>query len=89
MAALAKEVVREIIEGNNFQNLGEVLVFLKESFRDVLQEMLEAEMDVNLRYSREDASNKMTDNSRNGSSKKKVKSEFGMLEMLSEYTSQH
>ena len=38
-------------------------------------------MDVNLGYSREDASNKMTDNSRNGYSKKKVKSEFGMLEI--------
>lgn len=81
MAALAKEVVQEIIQGNNFQNPGEVLAFLKESFRDVLQEMLEAEMDVNLGYSRAEAFNKTTENSRNGYTKKKVKSELGMLEI--------
>ena len=43
--ALPKELVREIIEQNNFQKPGEILEFLKESFKDVLQEMLEAEMD--------------------------------------------
>jgi len=70
MSAIPKEVVQEIIKGNNFQNPGEVLTFLKDAFRDVLQEMLEAEMDVNLGYPREDTTRKNTDNSRNGYSPK-------------------
>lgn len=81
MTALSKEIVREIIKGNNFQEPGEVLVFLKESFREVLQEMLEVEMDNTLGYSREDASNKVTENSRNGYSKKTVRSELGTVEL--------
>lgn len=55
MSALPKEVVQEIIKGNNFQNPGKVLAFLKDAFKDVLQEMLEAEMDVKLGYSMEEA----------------------------------
>ncbi len=39
MSVLPKEVIREIIRGQNFKNAGEVLSFLKDSFRDILQEM--------------------------------------------------
>lgn len=81
MGALPKELVKEIVRGNNFQNHGEILAFLKDSFKDVIQEMLEAEMDVTLGYSREEASNKNTDNSRNGYTKKTVRSELGPVEL--------
>jgi putative transposase len=79
--ALPKEVVREIIEQNNFQNPNEVLAFLKESFKDVLQEMLEAEMDCHLGYAKNDAANKNVDNSRNGYTPKTVRSELGPIEL--------
>ena len=36
MRTIPKEIVQEIIKGNNFQNLGEILEFLKEAFNDVL-----------------------------------------------------
>lgn len=49
------------------------------SFKDVLQEMLEAEIDNELGYSKYDWKNKRTDNSRNGHSKKTVRSKFGKL----------
>ena len=81
MGALPKEVVQEIIRGNNFTNPKDVLGFLKESFKDVLQEMLEAEMDVTLGYSRDDVGNKTTENSRNGYTPKTVKSELGPIEI--------
>lgn len=81
MGALPKEVVQEIIKGNNFQNPGEVLAFLKDAFKDVLQEMLEAEMDMKLGYSRNDAARKTTDNSRNGYTQKTVRSELGPVEL--------
>lgn len=81
MSAIPKEVVQEIIKGNNFQNPGEVLAFLKDAFKDVLQEMLEAEMDVKLGYSRDEASKKNTDNSRNGYTPKTVRSELGPVQL--------
>ena len=48
MSALLKVLVQE----NEFKNPGKIMSFLKEVFRDVLQEMLEAEMDLFLGYSR-------------------------------------
>lgn len=79
MSVLPKEVVREIIKGNNFQNPGEILAFLKDAFKDVLQEMLEAEMDVKLGYSKGEPENKNTDNCRNGYTTKTVRSELGSV----------
>ena len=81
MSVLPKDVVREIIKGNNFQNPGEVLAFLKDAFKDVLQEMLEAEMDVQLGYSKGEPENKNTDNCRNGYTTKTVRSELGPVQL--------
>ena len=50
-------------------------------FRDVLQESLEAEMDEALGYGKYDSSSKSVDNSRNGYSKKTVKTELGPVEI--------
>ena len=72
MSALPKELIQEIIQENDFKNPGEIMSFLKDAFKDVLQEMLEAEMDLSLGYSRDDSSNKVTDNSRNGYSSKRL-----------------
>ncbi|NLA83989.1 MAG: IS256 family transposase [Clostridiales bacterium] len=81
MSVLPKDVVREIIRGHDFKNANEVLSFLKESFKDILQEMLEGEMDATLGYSRDEAGSKTTDNSRNGYTKKTVRSELGPVEL--------
>ena len=51
MENVSKELLREYIKDQHFTNANEVLVGLKkEMFRDVLQEALEAEMDVELEY---------------------------------------
>ena len=50
-------------------------------FRDVLQESLEAEMDETLGYGKYDSSSKSVNNSRNGYSKKTVKTELGPVEI--------
>lgn len=81
MSAIPKDVIQEIIKGNNFQNPEEVLAFLKDAFKDVLQEMLEEEMDVKLGYFRDDTSRKTTDNSRNGYTPKTVCSELGPVQL--------
>ncbi|CAG7658649.1 hypothetical protein PAECIP111802_07111 [Paenibacillus allorhizosphaerae] len=54
---------------------------LKDSFAETLQEMLEAEMDTHLGYTKHDTKTKTTTNSRNGKSKKTVTSEYGEQEI--------
>ncbi len=81
MSNMSKELLREYIKEQNFTSPNEILNALKDMFRDVLQESLEAEMDEALGYGKYDSSSKSIDNSRNGYSKKTVKSELGPVEI--------
>ncbi len=47
---VAKEQIRQIITENNISSVADVYALLKESFKDILQELLEAEMDASLGY---------------------------------------
>ena len=81
MGSIPKNVLREIIKENNFQNPGEIYSYFKDAFKDLLQEMLEAEMDVTMGYDKNDVKNKQTDNYRNGHSEKTVKSQYGTIDL--------
>lgn len=81
MSVLRKDLVREIIKDGNFQNAGEILTYLKDAFKDVMQEMLEAELDVTLGYGKNDKTAKETENCRNGHTPKKVRSNMGEIEL--------
>ena len=81
MSNMSKELLREYIKEQNFTSPNEILNALKDLFRDVLQESLEAEMDEALGYGKYDSSSKSVDNSRNGYSKKTVKTELGPVEI--------
>ena len=77
MENVSKELLREYIKDQNFTNANDILDALKEMFRDVLQESLEAEMDEALGYGKYNNVEKTNNNSRNGYSKKTVKTELG------------
>ena len=81
MSTLPKEVLREMINGGNLKTAGDFHPYLKEIFKDALQEMLEAELEVELGYSKGDRKNKKTDNRRNGYSEKTVKTQFGEMDV--------
>jgi len=81
MSTLTKEQVRELVRGNNFQSVNDISTYLKDIFRDMIQELLEAELEAKLGYSKDDTSNKNTDNSRNGYTPKTLKSEFGEVKI--------
>jgi len=81
MSSISKEILRNYINEQKFTSPNEVLAAMKGMFRDVLQEALEAEMDLELGYDKYDISEKQTFNSRNGYSKKTVKSELGSVEL--------
>ncbi|MDP4228219.1 MAG: IS256 family transposase [Bacteroidota bacterium] len=81
MSNISKEILRNYVREQNFKNPDEVLSAMKEMFKDILQESLEAEIDTALGYDKYDVSEKQTENSRNGYSKKTIKSELGPVEL--------
>lgn len=81
MSNVSKELLREYIKDQNFTNANDILNGLKDMFRDVLQEALEAEMDEALGYGKYDTIEKTNDNSRNGYSKKTIKTELGPVQV--------
>lgn len=70
MTIFGKDQIRQLIKENNLKNAKDIQNMLKEMFGETLQEMLEAELDEELGYTRYDYKNKQTTNSRNGHSKK-------------------
>ena len=42
--AVVKEQIRQIISENNITSVADVSTLLKDSFKDILQELMEAEM---------------------------------------------
>jgi transposase-like protein len=79
--AIQKEVLRQIIKENDLKSVGDVSALLKESFKDLLQELLEAELDVSLGYDKNQKNEANTDNKRNGHYPKTVKSTLGELKL--------
>ena len=81
MSNMSKELLRKYIKEQNFTSPNEILNDLKDMFKDVLQESLEAEMDEALGYEKYDSISKSIDNSRNGYSKKTLKTELRPVEI--------
>ncbi len=48
--AVAKEQIRQIISENNIGSVADVYALLKDSFKDILQDPMEAELDATLGY---------------------------------------
>lgn len=78
---LTKEQAREFLKKNNLKDAKSIGDALVAQYKDLLQEALEAEMDDELGYSKYNWKNKIKENSRNGHSKKTVKSTVGKLEL--------
>ena len=81
MSNISKEILRNYVKEQNFKDPNDVLAAMKEMFKEVLQEALEAEMDTQLGYDKYDVTEKQTINSRNGYSKKTIKSELGAVQL--------
>ena len=48
--AVVKEQIRQIISENNINSVADIYTVLKESFKDIQQELMEAELDATLGY---------------------------------------
>lgn len=72
-----KQTIRNLMKAGQLTDVKDIQTLLKEQFKDIMQEMLEAELDYELGYSKYDYKNKETDNSRNGARSKTVRSDYG------------
>jgi putative transposase len=81
MSIIPKDQLRALIKEYGLKDPKDIQEMLKKLFGDTLQEMLEAELDHELGYSKYDYKNKATENSRNGYSTKNLKSNYGKLEI--------
>ena len=77
----AKEQIRQIISENNLNSVADVYSLLRDSFKDILQELMEAELDAALGYEKNCKGDLQTDNKRNGHSPKKLKSQYGEFQI--------
>ena len=78
---VAKEQIRQIISENNISSVADVYSLLKDSFKDILQELMEAELDATLGYEKNQKGDLNTDNKRNGHSSKTLKSQYGEFQV--------
>ena len=74
-------LVKAVLKSGDVKTVFDVEDKLKKSFGKIIQEMLEAEMTEHLGHDKYEYTKENKENYRNGSSKKKVKSNLGQLEL--------
>ena len=57
MSKLSKELIRQIIADGEFSTPNDIGEYLKDMFKDVIQEMLEKELVLELEYEKGDSQN--------------------------------
>lgn len=73
--------IQELIKEHKLKDMGDVNSLLKQFSKQLLENMLESELTDHLGYAKHNTSNKKDSNSRNGHSKKRVKSDFGEIDL--------
>lgn len=81
MKLFDKKVLRELMAKGELKDAKDISRILKEEFGEIIEEMLEAELEEELGYTKYDYKNKNTSNSRNGKRSKKVRTDYGELEI--------
>lgn len=76
-----KEQLRAFIKENNLKTADDAQQALKDLFKDTIQEMLEAELETDLGYSKSEKTGTSEQNRRNGHSTKTVRSEYGEMDL--------
>ncbi|NMB95406.1 MAG: IS256 family transposase [Clostridiaceae bacterium] len=74
-----KELISELVKVSGVKTFADVQAMMKEAMSETLQNMLEAELEEELGYSKYDYRNKDTDNSRNGYSNKRLQTSNGEI----------
>jgi transposase-like protein len=78
---LPKELIKEIVKEQKFTSTNQIMETIKEMFSDILEEVLQCEMDEQLGYEKHQRRSDEPNNYRNGSTKRKLKTQFGEVEV--------
>lgn len=80
---IPKEIIKEYVKSENFTNTTDIMESIKSMFADVLNEVLQCEMDEQLGYDKYERteSGDSKKNYRNGSTKRKMKTQLGEVEI--------
>ena len=81
MAKKEKSLMRQLIDERGISDLAGVKDMVKELTAGMIQEIMDAELETELGYSKYDYKNKQTENSRNGRYSKGVSSSQGEIEL--------
>ena len=73
--------IRELLRMANIGSMDDIQSLYKETIAEFMENGLEAELEDELGYSKYDYRNKETDNSRNGHSRKTLRTSFGDVEV--------
>lgn len=76
-----RELISELLSAANVQSMDDIQNLFKETIAEFMQGSLEAELDEELGYEPYDVKNKNTENSRNGHSKKTLRTSIGKVEI--------
>ena len=76
-----REKIRELLQINGVSSMEDIQNLFKETIAEFMENGLDAELDDELGYSKYDYRNKDTDNSRNGHSKKTLRTSFGGVDV--------
>lgn len=79
---IPKELIKEFVKSEDFKSTGDIMESIKSMFADVMNEVLQCEIDEKLGYDRHERTESNEDkNYRNGSTKRKIKTELGEVEI--------
>lgn len=86
MNTVPKELLKEYVQAQGFTNTADIMVGMKDLFKDALQQVMECELEAELGYEKSQRmwTNDVTGTSknyRNGYSKKTVKTQLGEIEV--------
>ena len=73
--------IRELMQESNVTSMEDIQNLFKETIGEFMENGLDAELDEELGYTRYDYKNKETENSRNGHSKKTLRTSFGNVDV--------
>ncbi|SEH37682.1 Transposase, Mutator family [Selenomonas sp. KH1T6] len=76
-----REKIRALMQESNVTSMEDIQNLFKETIAEFMENGLEAELDKSLGYGKYDYKNKDTDNSRNGHSRKNLRTSFGDVEI--------
>ena len=80
-AAARKEMIRGLLANSGANSMKDVMELFKETMAEFINAGLQGEMTEHLGYGRYDYSGKQTENSRNGSTSKKLRTSIGEIEI--------